>query len=185
MQIMFATPFLLSGCAAFLICAFIPPLRRFALSASLWFVACGPCYIAVLVGTVLAEKGADAIHSRMLHSLFSTQGNLALVCMAVVAMAGAAVMTLVHGWIIRRLTMDLFRLYLTGIAIGVGVLIALATGIALLINVSRLQTFTAFVYIVLLVAIPGSLGSFAYRSAAGFRGKRPEFLNPISANEFS
>lgn len=161
-----------------------PKLRRFALSTSLWCVACDPCSIAVLVGMVLAEKGADAIHNPMLHSIFSDQRHFALVCAAVVAMAGATIITLVHGWMIRRLTMNLFRLYLTGVTFGVGVLIALATGIALLINVSRLQGSTAFVYTVLLLSIPSLLAFFVYRNATGFRGKQPEFLNPISSGEF-
>ena len=108
MQIMYAAPFLLSGCAAFLICSFIPHLRRFALSASLWCVACGPCLAAVFIALVLAEKAADTIHSGMLHSLFSIEGKLALACMALVAMAGAAAITLVHGWIVRRLTLNFF-----------------------------------------------------------------------------
>jgi hypothetical protein len=185
MQIMYATPFLLSGCVAFLICAFIPQIRRFALSASLWCVACGPCLAAVFIALVLVEKGANTIHGGMLHSLFSIEGKLALACMALVAMAGAAVITLVHGWIVRRLTLNLFRLYLTGVTVGVGLLIALATGILLLINFTRLQSSTAFVYTVLLLVIPSSLAFFAYRNAAGFRGKRPEFLNPISADECS
>jgi len=185
MQIMYAAPFLLSGCAAFLICAFIPQIRRFALSASLWCVACGPCLAAAFIGVVLAEKATDTIHGGMLHSLFSVEGKLTLACMAAVAMAGATAITLAHGWVIRRITLRLFRLYLTGVTIGIGVLIAFATGIALLIDFTRLQSFTAFVYTVLLLVIPRSLASFAYRNAAGFRGKRPEFLIPISADEFS
>ena len=138
----------------------------------------------MFIALVLAEKGADTIHSGMLHSLFSIEGKLALACMAAVAMVGAGVITLVHGWIVRRLTLNLFRLYLTGVTAGVGVLIALATGIVLLINFTRLQSSTAFVYTVLISAIPSSLAFFVYRNAAEFRGKRPEFLNPIFTDEF-
>jgi predicted anti-sigma-YlaC factor YlaD len=79
----------------------------------------------------------------------------------------------------------LFRLYLTGVTVGVGLLIALATGFVLRINIHHLQSSPAFVYTVLLLVIPSSLAFFAYRNAAGFRGERPEFLNPISADEFS
>jgi hypothetical protein len=139
----------------------------------------------VFIVLVLADKAAETIHNGTLHSLLSNEGKLALACMAAVAMAGASAVTLAHGWIVRRLTLNLFRLYLTGVTVGVGVLIALATVIALLINFTRLQSSTAFVYTVLLLVIPSSLSFFAYRNAVGFRGKRPEFLSPISAGEYS
>src|SRR5271170_2997877 len=111
-------PFLAAGCVSFLVCAAIPPLRRFALSGSLWCVACVPCLLAILTVIVLWSAGAyalrqffklDPVTSISVHQT-SWIGWLLAIATLVITIAGATVITLLHGIIIRRLTLALFRL---------------------------------------------------------------------------
>jgi hypothetical protein len=63
MVLFVAFPFLAFGCASFLLCAAIPPLRRFALSSSLWCVACVPCLLTILAAIIVCSAGAGSLSS--------------------------------------------------------------------------------------------------------------------------
>jgi len=116
MILFIAFPFLAAGCACFLFCAAIPRLRRFALSGSLWWVACIPCLFAILTGLILWSLGLDALRRLLRPDLAASLsvhqtswlGWLLAIITLVVTVTGATAITLIHGIIVRRLTLALF-----------------------------------------------------------------------------
>jgi len=130
MILFIAFPFLVMGCVCFLLCAAIPPLRRFALSSSLWCLACVPCLFGILAAVVLWSLGVHALRRLMkpdfgaslsLHQT-SWLGWFVAITTFVITVAGATAITFIHGIIIRRLTLALFSLYVAAVSFGVGIL---------------------------------------------------------------
>lgn len=118
MQIMFALPFLVSGCLVFLICVAIKRWRRYALGASLWCVALGP---SLLVGLLF-----DALFTKLLH--LESSGRSAqyafLVGSGIIGILLASMTVIVHKRIIGLLPHRVFRLYSAAVSFGVGLLVA-------------------------------------------------------------
>jgi len=190
-----ALPFLALGCIAFLVCACASPLRRFALSASLFFVVCIPIVFAEGAIILFASMGASALNatldSELPPSMHPSWGNhpwqsLALAVTALtVLIAAASAITLLHGWFTRRMTFALFRFYASGVAAGVGVLIALF--LWLWIGVATYQYGVALlgVEIVVLAAFCSiTLMRYVYQRAAEFRGAYPERFPFTTRDEF-
>jgi len=184
-----AFPLTALGCAAFVICSFAPPLRRFALSSSLWFVACFPFFLAVAAGILAIVFGADRLTS-LLHRSGTLKdigshmpdwiGILIAATIAIITFGGATAVTLLHGALIRRLTFALFRLYVTCVSFGVGVLTMFFLLSAVGVGRSWASLFINFVDI-----IPATLLAwFAYRKANQFRGSYPHRFPVVSREEF-
>ncbi len=183
-------PFLALGCVCFLVCTVIAPLRRFALSSSLWWVACVPFLFAILAAIILFSLGIDAFH-RLLKPDFgaslsvhqtSWQGWL-LAATGLLAMgAGASLVTFIHGIIIRRLTLALFRLYVTGVSFGVGVLTCSFVLFAFAKHLLSLPTFLPATVASLLAA--SALAYQCFKSASGFRGQYPQRFPIVTPEEF-
>jgi hypothetical protein len=185
-----AFPLLAVGCACFLLCAAVPPLRRFALSSSLWCIACIPCLFAFLAAVVLWSLGVDALR-RILRMDFgaslsfhqtSLLGWFLAIAAIVVTVAGATAITLIHGIIIRRLTLALFCLYVAVVSFGVGIL---TCSFVLFAFAMHLLSLTAFLPAALASLSAASALAYAcFRNATGFRGSYPQRLPVVTPGEF-
>jgi hypothetical protein len=190
MILFIAFPFLAMGCVCFLLCAAIPPLRRFALSSSLWCVACVPCLFAILATVVLWSLGVDALQRLMKRdfgaslSVHQTSwlGWLLVIIVFAFTVAGATAITLMHGIIIRRLTLALFRLYVAAVSFGVGILTCSFVLFAFAMHLLSLAALLPAALVSLLAAT--ALAYACFRNASGFRGSYPQRLPVVSAEEF-
>jgi hypothetical protein len=185
-------PFLMAGCSAFIVCAAIPPLQRFALGASLWFVACVPCIVGLLLVMALCDIGAHAVGelfrwdpgmlTRFSGRGLSWPGWLGLTAAALAVGAGASIITVAHGIVIRRMTLSLFKLYVAFVSFGVGVLssgfLAIAIGDKIDMSEHVLPTWT----VCLLLAV--ALSRICYRNARLFRGTYPKTFPIVTREEF-
>lgn len=179
--------FLAVGAVVFLICVFIAPLRRFALSAALSCAIWGPWAVTflLLAGTaVLAEssitKNGDMqiMHApRLLAGL--GWGYLA------VAVLGSSVIATGFAWLHQvlshRLTFPLFRLYATAVCAGIGSVFGWFFGWSLLANEID-YTLPLSVLGMLLLTV--GFGTAAYKSARSLRGKPATSFTWITAEEF-
>jgi hypothetical protein len=190
MILFIAFPFLAMGCVCFLLCAVIPPLRRFALSSSLWCVACVPCLFAILAAVVLWSLGVDALQRLMkpdfgaslsLHQT-SWLGWLVAISTFVFTVVGATAITFIHGIIVHRLTLALFRLYVAIVSFGVGIL---TCSFVLFAFAMHLLSLTAFLPAALASLLAASALAYAcFRNAAGFRGSYPQRFPVVTPEEF-
>jgi hypothetical protein len=176
------------GCVAFFICSALPFLRRFALPFSLWMVACFPCLLAAMAILFGIAFSADQLqqhfqvnHLEAMLYLASHRG-LVLAWFALISLGGATVITLAHGLVIRRLTLALFRLYITAVAAGVGLssIALLWIGLA-----ARLHTWWALL-IVVSAGVGLSIFSVftSFRHPSQFRGTYPERFPLVTKEEF-
>jgi hypothetical protein len=190
MILFLAVPFLTIGCVCFLLCAAIPALRRFALSSSLWCVACVPCLFAILAAVILWSLGVDAL-GRLLKPDFgvslsvhqtSRLGWFVAITAFAFTIAGATAVTLIHGIIIRRLTLALFRLYVAVVSFGVGIL---TCSFVLFAFAMHLLSLTAFLPVALAsLAAASALAYACFRNAPGFRGSYPQRFPVVTPEEF-
>jgi hypothetical protein len=133
-------PFLFAGVIAFFVCVVARPLRRFALSSALWFVALLPGLVTGLVIGGLwgaAVERMDVSRSSWQKSLVHlSQTNSATVtfdiALALAMIALASIIAMLHQAVIHRLTLALLRLYVAGVGFGIGLLLSvlLAVGLA-------------------------------------------------------
>jgi hypothetical protein len=182
--------FLVAGAAAFVICAAIPPLRRYALSAALWFACCGPTAVALIVLVILAEA-ADAYLTSPGHRP-SLQGfqipALPLVPGWGWLILGASVMAVVatiaawlHQKIVRRSTLALFQLYATAVSVAIGAVFGLCLeGWMLSAGIRNSWVW----WLISMPVLMAAFGFFAYRSARSLRGKAPTRFTWISVEEY-
>lgn len=185
-----AFPLFAIGCAAFLICASVPPFRRFALSSSLWFAACFPCFLVVFAGIVAINFGIDRL-TPLFHRtepgielgsyVSGRSGILIAITTTIITFGGATAITLLHGVVIRRMTYVLFRLYVTCVSFGAGIL----TMFFLLMAFGLGTSLPLFAAINLLGSILSALLAwFCYLNANQFRGKYPEQFPVVTREEF-
>jgi hypothetical protein len=183
--------FLVAGAVAFVVCIAIPPLRRFALSTALWFAACGPSAVALLVVIMLGEA-ADAYltspdhHSGLLRgfqtSALPTPPGWAWIVPCALAMAAVAtVIAWLHQKIVRRSTLPLFRLYATAVSVAIGAIFGLC------FEGWMLSAGIRYAWVWWLISMPifiFGFGFFAYRGARSLRGKAPTRFTWISVEEY-
>jgi hypothetical protein len=172
--------FLLVGAIVFLICALLPPLRRYALSAALWCAVWGPSAIVFLLiaGTAVIADAFITTHGDM-QSLHAPRLVAALGWgyLAVALSATAAIASLVawlHQTLMHRLTFPLFRLYATLVCAGIGSVFGWCLG-----------WYSLPWWIVGMSALVLGFGVLAYRGARALRGKPPTSLTWISGEEFN
>jgi hypothetical protein len=190
MVLFVAFPFLAFGCASFLLCAAIPPLRRFALSSSLWCVACVPCLLTILAAIIVCSAGAEAFHrffkldfdaSVSFHQTSWLGWGIAIISF-VLTVAGATFITIVHGIITRRFTLALFRLYVAGVSFGVGIL---TCSFVLFAFATHLLSFIAFGLVAFASLLAASALAYAcFTKAPDFRGSYPQRFPVVTPEEF-
>jgi hypothetical protein len=184
-------PFLALGCAAFLFSAAIPKLRRFALSSSLWCVACAICLIAVVITLALIGTGIAALHGLFQRPFLGSMhfgqsswiGWLFLGFALITTVVGATAITLLHGIVIRRFTLALFRLYLAAVSFGVGVLSCALLIMAFGEHFLLLTFPIPAVLFSILIAL--ALSYACLRIAPQFRGSYPQRFPIVTPEEFN
>jgi hypothetical protein len=128
--------FLFLGAVVFVVCALIPPTRRYALSAALWCAVWGPCSVGLMtlagLGLVVTAFINDAGGDAMLtcsetgrcgwlgSSLLATIGWGYLILGALITVLVATAVAWLHQVVMRRLMFVLFRLYATAVCAGIG-----------------------------------------------------------------
>jgi hypothetical protein len=109
-------------------------------------------------------------------------GWLLAIATLVITIAGATVITLLHGIIIRRLTLALFRLYVAAVSFGVGIL---TCSFALFAFATHLLSLPVFLPAALISLFAASALAYAcFKSALDFRGPYPDRFPVVSPEEF-
>jgi hypothetical protein len=181
--------FLSLGALVFVVCALIPPTRRFALSAALWCAVWGPCTagwmmlagIGIVANAFMAWDGdSGSFHAPKLIATF----GWAYLMMAILTTALVATGTAwLHQKIVRRFTFALFRLYAAAVAAGIG-------GVAGLILACWRQwagtpPYDVFGWIAGILILAVGFGYMAYKHARHLRGKAPTNFTWISPEEYT
>jgi hypothetical protein len=190
-------PFLFVGAIAYLICAAIPMLRRFAMPYSLWILSLSiGVYLWEAIILVLAI-GHDQwnVHANQLHLSqfkdFTLPQSKAISIASITALTAtclgiASAVTLVHQAIIHRVTLALFRLYVAGVSFGVGTTFFLPAFLLLAARSSppSLQTAAMFAALVPGLAAALALAFFCFHRSSQFRGAYPQDFSLVSQEEF-
>jgi hypothetical protein len=179
--------FLAVGAVVFVLCAGVPWMRRFALSAALWCAVWGPCTIAWMLFTAMAgfaaqygmnhAGGVDVHVGDWMRGFGLGMFWLAMTSTAAVATAAAWL----HQVLVRRMTFVLFRLYATLVAAGIGSVWGWSAGFAMAAyNVPYRLAF----WILTMIGLVTVFGWGAYRGANLLRGAAPERFTWVSREEF-
>jgi hypothetical protein len=179
--------FLLVGAVQFLVCVAVPRLRRYALSAALWWAVWGPCSTALLM---LAGAGLIAQHLFAEHGRFAS-GNLlpslaalGWIYLTVGTLGTSAVATAIawlHQALVRRFTFALFRLYAAAVSGGIGSVFGWCLAYWCLGSIRPYGWVFALCGMVALVIL---FAMWAYRNARGLRGSAPTGFTWVSREEF-
>jgi hypothetical protein len=181
--------FLLLGSVVFVVCALIPPLRRYSLSAALWCAMWGPCSVAFLLLAGLGfEAHAFATKSGGLLSihalgLLDTFGWAYLVFWILTTTGVATVVAWFHQALVRRQTFALFRLYATAITAGIGSVFGWFFGWWL--SASDVTRHVLPWWLLGMVSLIAAFGYAAYQGARQLRGEPPTSFTWISPEEFA
>jgi len=184
-------PFLTLGCIAFLACSAIPPLRRYALGASLWCAACIPCLIATFITYGLAILGLTKLRPLLrwngshMVGFFKPSwiGWLFFTIMLIAVAIASAAIAAIHGIIIRRMTFALFRIYLAAVSFGVGVLSCLIISFVFAMDLLEPTRYIPIALLTLLSA--AGLSYFCSSNAVHFRGTHPKYFPIVTPAEFN
>ncbi len=181
--------FLAVGAVVFVLCALIPPLRKYSLSAALWCAVWGPCSVAwlILAGLAVVANGFAMQSTRLghlslpatPHQLWTGYGVFALICMASLATIAAVV----HQWLVHRMTLALFRIYAGLVSAGIGSVFGWTFGFWLA-TVPEFP-FKFVFWILAMLALCGIFGWAALRNARWLRGDAPQSFAWVSPEEFS
>jgi hypothetical protein len=180
--------FLLIGAVIFLICAAIPAMRRFALSAALWCAIWGPCLIAfmtvaglALIADAFLGKNGGQVYLQS-PRLLSTFGwaylSAAVLLTAVVASAAAWL----HQFLLHRFTFPLFRLYATAVGSGVGSVFGWSLSWWMLAHGVAYTWAWSILGMLLLIA---GFGAATFKGAHALRGRTPTKFAWITREEFN
>jgi hypothetical protein len=186
-----ALPFFFAGIIAFITCVAIHPLRRYALSSALWFVSLVP---GLLVGLILAGLWNAVIgHVSVSHSLWqeplahlpkANSGSMLFnIAIATPAFAIATFVALLHQTVIHRVTLMLFRLYVTGVGFGIGLLstLLLIVGSAL----ARIRVpHPGPLFLILAILLATATAYLCFRNAPSLRGTIPRRFPIVTEEEF-
>jgi hypothetical protein len=175
------------GAVQFLICVTTPRLRKYALSAALWWAVWGPCTVALLMmaglmtvaGMIVQEHGGVA-GLRVPH--FPVGLGWGYVLLGALATAGVATaVAWLHQVVVRRFTFALFRLYVTAVSAGIGSVFGWGLSWWILIYGVRYGWVLSCLSMVVLV---GGFGAAAYKGARALRGEAPTKWAWASKEEF-
>lgn len=179
--------FLVLGSLVFVVCGTTPKLRRFALSAALWFAVWGPCVTVWMLFAGMIAFTADYSSQHMdlagLHLPAWKSGfGLGLFWLAVVSTAAVATaVAWVHQVVVRRMTFALFRIYAAVVSAGVGSVWGWALGIWIATLGIR---FGWLIWLAAMGMLIAAFGYEGYRLARKLRGEAPERFAWVSREEF-
>lgn len=181
--------FLLVGSIAFLVCVLLPPTRRYALSAALWFAVWGPCSVGMMMlaglgvaGGALAMKAGN-MHWTDTPRLLGALGWSYLIVGVLVTIGVATCVAYLHQWLIHRFTFALFRLYVTAVSAGIGSVFGWSLGWWMMAKgVSHLGVWWWALAMLFLIT---GFGLATYKNARGLRGRAPAGFTWISPEEFA
>jgi hypothetical protein len=105
-----------------------------------------------------------------------------LTAAALAVWAGASIITVAHGIVIRRLTLPLFRLYLAAVSFCVGVLSSGFLVLALGDRIDKHEHVSLMWTVCFLLA--SALSYACYRNAPRFRGRYPKAFPIVTQEEF-
>jgi hypothetical protein len=181
--------FLLLGSLVFLVCALVPPMRKYALSAALWCAVWGPCSVALmtlaglgLVAEAFITKTGDvqSLHSPRLLAAFGW-GYLIVGALATTAVATG--IAWIHQKLVRRFTFALFQVYAATVCGGIGSVFGCALGLWMMreefTRHGLLWSGLGTLFLVVVFAMA------AYRNAGRLRGAAPTTFTWISPDEFA
>jgi len=180
--------FLVLGSLAFLACAFVPPTRKYALSAALWCAVWGPCSVGLmtlaglgLVATAFFTRSGDvlSVHAPRLLAAF---GWSYLIVGVLITIAVATAGAWIHQKVVRRFTFVLFRLYATAVSGGIGSVFGWCLGWWMMWK--DFTHYGLFLWCIGMLVLVVAFASAAYKSARQLRGKAPTSFTWISPNEF-
>lgn len=190
-------PFLFIGSVAYLLCVAIPGLRRFAMPSSLWLLSL--CigvlfWVSIILGLAIGRElwnaHAPQLHLRSLKEFALPQTKAFTAAYIVVLLATcltlASIITVMHQAIIHRLTLALFRLYVAGISLGVGI-VFFAPLFLLAASEAPSPAFQTAAFIVAAIAALASsisLAFFSFSRSSQFRGHYPRNFAFVSREEF-
>jgi hypothetical protein len=176
--------FLAVACIAFFVCVAVPPLRRFALGTAFWLAAVAvllPAAFFVNVAAVglLTEKH---LHAHIPLNAYAVKHveSIALIN-AIGILLVASIACVAHGFIVRRVTLALFRLYVAIVTVAVAVTLAWVSYLIVSV-VTGSNMLGALVAIASLTLAATSI--VTWRDARQFRAARPQWLQPISVERY-
>jgi len=175
------------GAVQFLVCVTIPSLRRYALSAALWWAVWGPCSIALMMlaglGVVAGISAKQSHYSSALQTLHFPRGlGWGYLILGVLGTAAfATVIAWLHQVMVRRLTFVLFRLYATVISAGIGSVFGWCFSWGILAEDVRYGWVLGIAGMVVLMI---GFGMVAYKKSRALRGNAPTTMTWLSAEEF-
>ena len=179
--------FLVLGAAAFVVCVTTPPLRRYALSAALWWALWGPCLTFwALFSAMVGVAGIYGLNRMGTHGLHVEQwargfgiGLGMLVVLSTAAVASTA--AVLHQALVRRMTFALFRVYATAVSAAIGSVVGFGLGV---LAAAYGVGLGWPVFMLAMIALVGGFGYFAWRGTRGLRGSAPERMAWVTAEEF-
>ena len=179
--------FLFIGAVAFLICATLPPTRRYALSAALWCAMWGPCSVVLvfiaglgLVGDGLLQKSGESPFLNMPRLVTAIGWGYLIVSVAIASIV-ATIAAILHQFVILRFTFFLFRLYAAAVAAGIGSVFGWSLGWWIM---ARAVPYGALWWAIAMIGLIAIFGTATYRDARALRGKPPTQWTWISSEEF-
>jgi len=181
--------FLVLGSIVFLVCAFVPPARKYALSAALWCAMWGPCSVALmalagigLVATAFFTKNGDvvSVHAPRLLAAFGWGCLIAGIIITLAVATGAA---WIHQQVVRRFTFVLFRLYATAVSGGIGSVFGWCLGGWMMWK--GIAHYGLFFWCIGMLVLVVAFSAAAYKNARQLRGKAPASFTWILPEEFA
>ena len=180
--------FLALGSGAFLACVLLPPTRRYALSAALWFAVWGPCSVVFMVvagmglvtGALVMKQGN--MHWPDAPKLLAAIGWGYTVIGALITTAVSTCAARLHQFLIHRLTFALFRLYATAISAGIGSVFGWLLSWWMM---ARGIDHLGFWWILSMLILTAGFGAVGYKIARKLRGDAPIKLTWITPEEFA
>ena len=174
------------GCGAFILLAIIPWQRYRALGTALWLAAFGISTSAIFWLEMVAIgllSGRSIEHLVHFDEIYSHHPGLALASVLIASAIVATAAALSHGIVVRRIIFNLFRLYASAVACGVGILSSLFIVWIVAANTEIVQPWLSLA--AALLALPPLLTVITYRYAKDFRGARPVRWNPVTTEEYT
>jgi len=178
--------FLALGALQFLLCIAVPRLRKYALSAALWWAVWGPCSVGLmslaglaLVARALTVKDGDAIH---IHP--HLVAGIAWVYVILGGFGTAVIATglaWLHQAVVRRFTFALFRIYATIVSAGIGSVFGWCFGWWILTYELR---YGCVLWISSMVVLIAGFGMAAFKGSRALRGEAPVNFAWVSREEF-
>jgi hypothetical protein len=174
--------FLFVGAVVFVICSIVPPLRKRALSAALWWAVWGPCTVCWLIvggiGLLAGYLAKEHTHLQQIERLPVLIGPIYVAAGLLGTVVIASILAWLHQFFIRRMTFSLFRIYACLVSAGIGSVYGWALNFWLIDKSAFPIAFVA------LPVICFAFGYVGFREAHQLRGRSPRDFTWITPQEF-